>query len=39
MGHALYVGHPYRRSIVGTRRALLSRPRYHVYYVLLDNDG
>ena len=34
IGHAPDVGHSYRRSpIVGTRRVLLPRTRYHVYYV------
>lgn len=33
------VGRPYRRSPVdGTRRVLLARSRYHVYYVTLDNE-
>jgi plasmid stabilization system protein ParE len=32
------VGHPYRRSPVGgTRRVLLARSRYHVYYAPLDD--
>jgi plasmid stabilization system protein ParE len=32
------VGHPYRRSPVGgTRRILLARSRYHVYYAPLDD--
>jgi plasmid stabilization system protein ParE len=34
IGHAPNVGHSYRRSpIAGTRRVLLHRTRYHVYYV------
>jgi len=33
------VGHPYRRSPVGgTRRILLTRSRYHVYYAPLDDE-
>jgi plasmid stabilization system protein ParE len=33
------VGHPYRRSpIGGTRRVLLTRSRYHVYYVPLGDE-
>jgi plasmid stabilization system protein ParE len=39
IGDAPYVGHPYRRSpIAGTRRVLLPRTRYHVYYVPLDDE-
>jgi plasmid stabilization system protein ParE len=34
IGQAPDVGHSYRRSpIAGTRRVLLPRTRYHVYYV------
>jgi plasmid stabilization system protein ParE len=34
IGHAPDVGRSYRRSpIVGTRRVLFPRTRYHVYYV------
>jgi plasmid stabilization system protein ParE len=37
IGHAPDVGRSYRRSpIVGTRRVLLPRTRYHVYYVQLE---
>lgn len=34
IGHTSHVGRPYRRApVAGTRRVLLSRTRYHVYYV------
>ena len=34
IGHTPQVGRSYRRApVVGTRRVLLSRTRYHVYYV------
>ncbi|NOT25447.1 MAG: type II toxin-antitoxin system RelE/ParE family toxin [Acidobacteria bacterium] len=37
ISHAPDLGHSYRRSpIAGTRRVLLPRTRYHVYYVPLD---
>jgi plasmid stabilization system protein ParE len=33
------VGHPYRRSpVVGTRRVLLARSRYHLYYVSVGDE-
>ena len=36
IGSAPNVGHPYRRSpVAGTRRVLLARTRYHVYYAPL----
>jgi plasmid stabilization system protein ParE len=36
---APHVGHPYRRSpAAGTRRVLLARTRYHVYYVPLGDE-
>jgi plasmid stabilization system protein ParE len=39
IGSAPNVGHPYRRSpVAGTRRVLLVRSRYHVYYVPLDDE-
>ncbi len=39
IGHAPQAGHPYRRSpIPGTRRVLLARSRYHVYYIPLDDE-
>jgi plasmid stabilization system protein ParE len=39
IGSAPNVGHPYRRSpVTGTRRILLVRSRYHVYYVPLDDE-
>lgn len=39
IGHAPGVGHPYRRSpIRGTRRVLLSRTRYHVYYLPIEDE-
>ena len=39
IGSAPNVGRPYRRSPVeGTRRVLLARSRYHVYYIPVDDD-
>jgi plasmid stabilization system protein ParE len=39
IGSAPNIGHPYRRSPVGgTRRVLLMRSRYHVYYVPLHDE-
>lgn len=39
LGQAPDIGHPYRKSpIGGTRRVLLSRTRYHVYYVPLGKE-
>ena len=39
IGDAPHLGHPYRRSPVGsTRRLLLPVSRYHVYYVALDHE-
>ena len=33
------IGHPYRKSpVMGVRRVLLTRSRYHVYYVALDHE-
>lgn len=38
IGHAPDVGHSYRQSpIVGIRRVLLPRTRYHVYYVARED--
>jgi plasmid stabilization system protein ParE len=39
IGSAPNVGHPYRRAPVGgTRRVLLARTRYHVYYAPLGDE-
>jgi plasmid stabilization system protein ParE len=39
IGSAPNIGHPYRRSpIGGTRRVLLARTRYHVYYAMLGDQ-
>jgi plasmid stabilization system protein ParE len=39
IGHTPQVGRTYRRSPVpGTRRILLKRTRYHVYYVPREQD-
>jgi len=39
IGSAPHVGHPYRRSpLGGTRRVLLARTRYHLYYALLGDE-
>jgi plasmid stabilization system protein ParE len=39
IGHTPQVGRPYRQSPVpGTRRILLKRTRYHVYYAPHDRD-